>query len=68
MPATLDVAGFYLLYNNDGNSADWRCVMVTNELADNIRVELERRGETLESMLTTMREEREKYAVKPKNS
>jgi bifunctional DNA-binding transcriptional regulator/antitoxin component of YhaV-PrlF toxin-antitoxin module len=39
-----------------------------DELADKIRVELEGRGETLESMLTTLREVREEYAVKQKNS
>lgn len=32
-----------------------------DELADNIRVELEARGESLESMLTTLREVREEY-------
>ncbi len=39
-----------------------------DELADTIRMELEARGETLESMLTTLREVREEYAVKSKNS
>jgi bifunctional DNA-binding transcriptional regulator/antitoxin component of YhaV-PrlF toxin-antitoxin module len=32
-----------------------------DELADKIRVELESRGESLESMLTTLREVREEY-------
>jgi len=32
-----------------------------DELADKIRVELESRGESLESMLTTLREVREDY-------
>lgn len=32
-----------------------------DELADKIRVELEARGESLESMLTTLREVREEY-------
>ena len=32
-----------------------------DELADKIRVELELRGESLESMLTTLREVREEY-------
>lgn len=35
-----------------------------DELADKIRVELESRGETLESMLTTLREVREEYVAK----
>ena len=35
-----------------------------DELADKIRVELESRGETLESMLTTLREVREEYDSK----
>lgn len=39
-----------------------------DELADTIRMELESRGETLESMLTTLREVREEYAVKSKKS
>ncbi|MDO9129792.1 MAG: AbrB/MazE/SpoVT family DNA-binding domain-containing protein [Anaerolineales bacterium] len=39
-----------------------------DELADTIRMELESSGETLESMLTTLREVREEYAVKSKQS
>ncbi|MBU2611967.1 MAG: AbrB/MazE/SpoVT family DNA-binding domain-containing protein [Chloroflexi bacterium] len=39
-----------------------------DELADTIRTELESRGETLESMLTTLREVRKEYAVKSKKS
>jgi len=39
-----------------------------DELADKMRVELEGRGETLESMLTTLREVREEYAVKQEKS
>jgi bifunctional DNA-binding transcriptional regulator/antitoxin component of YhaV-PrlF toxin-antitoxin module len=35
-----------------------------DELADKIRVDLESRGETLESMLKTLREVREEYAAK----
>ena len=35
-----------------------------DELADKIRVELESRGESLESMLTTLREVREEYDAK----
>jgi AbrB family looped-hinge helix DNA binding protein len=35
-----------------------------DELADKIRVELEAKGESLESMLTTLREVREEYAAK----
>jgi AbrB family looped-hinge helix DNA binding protein len=35
-----------------------------DELADKIRLELEERGESLESMLTTLREVREEYAAK----
>jgi len=35
-----------------------------DELADKIRVELEARGESLESMLTTLREVREEYDAK----
>ena len=35
-----------------------------DELADKIRVELELRGELLESMLTTLREVREEYDAK----
>jgi AbrB family looped-hinge helix DNA binding protein len=35
-----------------------------DELADKIRVELESRGESLESMLTTLREVREEYDIK----
>ncbi len=39
-----------------------------DELADKMRVELEGRGETLESMLTTLREVREEYAAKQEKS
>lgn len=39
-----------------------------DELADKIRGMLEGRGDTLESLLTTLREVREEYAVKQKNS
>jgi len=35
-----------------------------DELSDKIRVELESRGESLESMLTTLREVREEYGTK----
>jgi AbrB family looped-hinge helix DNA binding protein len=35
-----------------------------DELADKIRVELEAKGESLESMLATLREVREEYAAK----
>ncbi len=35
-----------------------------DELAKKIRIELEARGESLESMLTTLREVREEYAAK----
>jgi AbrB family looped-hinge helix DNA binding protein len=35
-----------------------------DEVADKIRVELEARGETLESMLKTLREVREEYDAK----
>lgn len=39
-----------------------------DKLADTIRMELESSGETLESMLTTLREVREEYAIKSKKS
>jgi AbrB family looped-hinge helix DNA binding protein len=35
-----------------------------DELADQIRINLESRGETLESMLSTLREVREEYVAK----
>jgi AbrB family looped-hinge helix DNA binding protein len=35
-----------------------------DELADKIRVELEAKGESLETMLTTLREVRKEYAAK----
>jgi bifunctional DNA-binding transcriptional regulator/antitoxin component of YhaV-PrlF toxin-antitoxin module len=35
-----------------------------DELSDKIRAELESRGESLESMLNTLREVREEYAAK----
>jgi len=35
-----------------------------DELADKMRVDLESRGESLESMLTALREVREEYAAK----
>lgn len=35
-----------------------------DELADKVRLDLESRGETLETMLTTLREVREEYAAK----
>jgi AbrB family looped-hinge helix DNA binding protein len=35
-----------------------------DELADKMRTDLESRGESLESMLTTLREVREEYAAK----
>jgi len=35
-----------------------------DELADKMRVELESRGESLESMMTTLREVREEYDAK----
>ena len=39
-----------------------------DELADKIRIDLESRGETLESMLKTLQEVREAYAAKQEKS